>query len=36
MNIVGHPSGPPRLPTEPVSAEHEAELRIAMETLGWV
>ncbi len=36
MNIVGHPSGPPRLPTEPVSDEHTADLRAAMEKLGWV
>ena len=36
MNIVGHPSGPPRLPTEPVSPEHEGELREAMKKIGWV
>ena len=36
MDIVGHPTGPPRLPTEPLDAEESAMLREAMEKLGWV
>ena len=36
MDIVGHPTGPPRLPTEPLDAEERAMLREAMEKLGWV
>ena len=36
MDIVGHPTGPPRLPTEPLDAEETAMLRRAMEKLGWV
>ena len=36
MDIVGHPTGPPRLPTEPLNAEETAMLRRAMEKLGWV
>lgn len=36
MDIVGHPTGPPRLPTEPLDAEETATLRRAMEKLGWV
>ena len=36
MDIVGHPTGPPRLPTEPLDAEEMAMLREAMEKLGWV
>ena len=36
MDIVGHPTGPPRLPTEPIDAEEMAMLREAMEKLGWV
>ncbi len=36
MDIVGHPTGPPRLPTEPLDAEETAMLRGAMEKLGWV
>ena len=36
MDIVGHPTGPPRLPTEPLDAEERAILREAMEKLGWV
>ena len=35
MNIVGHPSGPPRLPTEPLSDEETALLRSAMQEMGW-
>ena len=35
MDIVGHPSGPPRLPTEPLNDEEMAALRIAMQELGW-
>ena len=36
MDIVGHPTGPPRLPTEPLDAEERAMLREAMQKLGWV
>ena len=36
MDIVGHPTGPPRLPTEPLDAEEMAMLREAMEKIGWV
>lgn len=36
MDIVGHPSGPPRLPTEPINEQEMAELRTAMQELGWV
>lgn len=36
MDIVGHSTGPPRLPTEPIDAEETAMLRRAMEKLGWV
>ena len=36
MDIVGHPTGPPRLPTEPLNDEESAALRAAMEKLGWV
>ena len=35
MDIVGHPSGPPRLPTEPLNNEEMAALRTAMQELGW-
>ena len=36
MDIVGHPTGPPRLPTEPLNDEEMTALRAAMEKLGWV
>ena len=36
MDIVGHPTGPPRLPTEPLNDQEIAALRAAMEKLGWV
>ena len=36
MEIIGRPAGPPRLPTERISDEEMAELRAAMEKLGWV
>ena len=36
MNIVGHPSGPPRLPTEPLNESEIEILRTAMKKLGWV
>jgi dihydrodipicolinate synthase/N-acetylneuraminate lyase len=36
MDIVGHPSGPPRLPTEPLNDEEMSALRTAMQELGWV
>ena len=35
MDIVGHPTGPPRLPTEPLNDEELTALRAAMEKLGW-
>jgi 4-hydroxy-tetrahydrodipicolinate synthase len=35
MAIVGHPVGPPRPPTLPVSAEHYAELREILRGFGW-
>ena len=36
MDIVGHSSGPPRLPTEPLNDEEINQLRIAMKKIGWV
>ena len=36
MQIVGHSSGPPRQPTLPLNDEELAELREAMQSIGWV
>jgi 4-hydroxy-tetrahydrodipicolinate synthase len=36
MDIVGHSSGPPRLPTEPLNDQEINQLRIAMKEIGWV
>ena len=36
MDIVGHPAGPPRLPTEPLNVEELKLLKDAMRKLGWV
>jgi dihydrodipicolinate synthase/N-acetylneuraminate lyase len=35
MALVGHPVGPPRPPTLPVSPEHYAELREILLGFGW-
>jgi len=35
MEVIGRSAGPPRLPTEPMNDEEMAELRAAMEKLGW-
>jgi dihydrodipicolinate synthase/N-acetylneuraminate lyase len=35
MAVVGHPVGPPRPPTLPLSAEHMAELREILRGLEW-
>ena len=36
MELVGHPVGPPRLPTEPLTSEELSDLKVAMENYGWL
>ena len=36
MELVGHPVGPPRLPTEPLTSEELNILKVAMENCGWL
>jgi 4-hydroxy-tetrahydrodipicolinate synthase len=36
MEVIGRPAGPPRLPTEPLNDAEKAQLRAAMEQIGWV